>query len=110
MMTGVDMQTIHDEMREVSQVVLRLHATILAVVGSIVTGMGLFIITVWLVLKGGPPVGVHLQLLRHYFIGYSVSWSGSLIGLCYGALLGGVMGWSVGKIYNGVLLMRQGRF
>jgi len=55
-------------------------------------------------------VGVHLQLLRHYFIGYSVSWSGSLIGLCYGALLGGVMGWSVGKIYNGVLLMRQDRF
>ena len=57
MMTGVDMQTVHDEMREVSQVVVRLHATVLAVVGAIVTGMGLFIITVWLVLKGGPHVG-----------------------------------------------------
>ena len=109
MMTGVDMQTIHDEMREVSQVVVRLHATVLAVVGAVVTGMGLFIITVWLVLKGGPQMGVHLQLLKHYFIGYSVSWSGSLLGLCYGALTGGVVGWSVGKIYNGVLLMRQNR-
>jgi hypothetical protein len=108
-MTGVDMQTIRDEMREVSQVVVRLHATVLAVVGAVVTGMGLFIVTVWLVLKGGPQVGMHLQLLRHYFIGYSVSWSGSLIGLCYGALTGGVIGWSVGKIYNGVLLMRQDR-
>jgi len=109
MMTGGDMQTIHDEMRAVSQMVVRLHATVLAVVGAVVTGMGLFLITVWLVLKGGPQVGVHLQLLRHYFIGYSVSWSGSLLGLCYGALLGGVLGWSVGKIYNGVLLMRQDR-
>lgn len=103
------MQTIYDEMREVGQVVVRLHATVLAVVGAVVTGMGLFITTVWLVLKGGPQVGVHLQLLRHYFIGYSVSWSGSLLGLCYGALIGGVIGWSVGKIYNGVLLMRQNR-
>jgi hypothetical protein len=110
MMTGVDMETIHDEMRAVSQAVVRLHATVLAVVGAVVTGMGLFIITVWLVLKGGPQVGVHLELLKYYFIGYSVSWSGSLLGLCYGALLGGVMGWSVGKIYNGVLLMRQDRF
>jgi len=109
-MTGVDMQTIHDEMREVSQVVVRLHATVLAVVGAVVTGMGLFIITVWLVLTGGAQMGVHLQLLKHYFIGYSVSWSGSLLGLWYGALTGGVMGWSVGKIYNGVLLMRQDRF
>jgi hypothetical protein len=66
------MQTLHDEMREVSQVVVRLHATVLAMVGAVVTGMGLFIMTVWLVLKGGPQVGMHLQLLRHYFLGYSV--------------------------------------
>ena len=104
------MQTIHDEIREVSQVVVRLHTTVLAVVGAVVTGMGLFIMTVWLVLKGGPQAGVHLQLLRHYFIGYSVSWSGSFLGLCYGALIGGAIGWSTGKIYNGVLLMRQDRF
>ena len=99
------MKTTHDEAWEVGQVIGRLHAGVLAVVGAVITCISLLIRTVWLILKGGPQVGVHLPLLKHYFIGYPVSWSGSLVGLCYGALVGGVIGWSIGKIYNGVLLM-----
>jgi hypothetical protein len=29
--------------------------------------------TIWLVIKGGPNMGQHLQLLGQYFVGYSVS-------------------------------------
>ena len=63
--------------------------------------------TVWLVLKGGPHVGAHLQLLGQYFIGYSVTWLGSFIGLFYGAVLGGSIGWAIGVIYNRVVALRQ---
>jgi hypothetical protein len=63
--------------------------------------------TAWLLIKGGPHVGAHLQLLGHYFVGYSVTWQGSLVGFFYGALVGGVVGWSIGTIYNGVVVIRQ---
>jgi hypothetical protein len=70
-------------------------------------GLGIFVMTVWLLIKGGPQVGLHLQLLSHYFIGYSVTWTGSVVGCFYGALIGGIVGWTIGKIYNGVVGIRQ---
>jgi hypothetical protein len=63
--------------------------------------------TSWLLIKGGPQVGVHLQLLGQYFVGYSVTWQGSLVGLFYGALVGGVVGWSIGTLYNAIVAIRQ---
>jgi hypothetical protein len=60
--------------------------------------------TAWLLIKGGPKVGTHLQLLSHYFIGYSVSWTGSLVGFGYGVLTGGIIGWTIGYLYH--LLIR----
>ena len=38
-------------------------------------GAALFLMTVWLLLKGGPHVGVHLCSLGHYLAGYTVSCS-----------------------------------
>jgi hypothetical protein len=70
-------------------------------------GFGLFGMTAWLLIKGGENVGMHLQLLGNYFIGYSVTWPGSFVGLLYGALFGGIIGWSIGKIYNGVAALRR---
>jgi hypothetical protein len=95
------------EIEELSRATARIHAGVLAVVFAIIGGMGLFLMTVWLLLKGGVMVGAHLQLLGHYFIGYSVSWFGSLVGFFYGALLGGVIGWAIGRIYNAVAGFRQ---
>ena len=73
-----------------------------------VGGLGLFLMTVWLLIMGGPNVGEHLQLLSNYFIGYSVTWWGSIVGILYGALFGGVIGWAIGTIYNKIVTVRGG--
>jgi hypothetical protein len=86
---------------------MRLQAGVLAGVCALLGGGGLFVITAWLLIKGGPQVGAHLQLLEHYFVGYSVSWPGTLVGFCYGALLGGVVGWCICTIYNKIVAIRQ---
>jgi hypothetical protein len=91
---------------ELSRVVAKIQGGVLAVVCGLMGGLGLFIMTVWLLLEGGPTVGSHLQLLSNYFIGYSVTWKGSLVGLFYGALTGGVLGWAIGFIYNRVVGIR----
>jgi len=98
----------YHETDEVSRVVVRIQAGVLALVGALIGGIGLFVMTAWLLIKGGPQVGAHLQLLGQYFIGYSVSWKGSLVGLFYGALTGGSAGWAVGTVYNWIVGIRQG--
>lgn len=95
-----------DSMQQVSRAVARLKAGILALVFGGLFGVGLFMMTAWLVVKGGEQVGLHLQLLGHYFIGYSVSWPGAFVGLFYGALVGGVLGWTIGMIYNRIVGIR----
>jgi hypothetical protein len=93
-------------MDEVQRTIIRIHANVLTLVGALTGGVGLFLMTVWLLLKGGAQVGPHLQLLGQYFIGYSVTWTGSLVGFSYGALVGGIIGWTVGMIYNRVVDFR----
>lgn len=77
---------------EISRSVAKMQAGVLALVCGLIGGLGLFIATVWLLLKGGTQVGQHLQLLSQYYQGYSVTWKGSIVGFFYGALTGGVMG------------------
>jgi hypothetical protein len=102
------MRTDPNGKEEISRAVARIQARVLAFVGGLIGGLGLFIMTVWLLLGDGPQVGSHLQLLSNYFIGYSVTWQGSVIGLLYGALTGGVLGWTIGFIYNKVVGIRGG--
>jgi hypothetical protein len=84
----------------VARTVARLRAGIVAVVTGLVAGSGLFLATLWLVVKGGPNVGQNLGLLRAYYPGYTVTWFGSLVGFFYGALTGAVLGWCVAWLYN----------
>ena len=53
-----------------------------------------------LILKGGERVGQNLQLLSQYFIGYSVTFLGSVIGLIYGFIFGFILGWSTAFLRN----------
>lgn len=63
-------------------------------------GVGLFLATLILVLKGGPNPGPHLSLLAVYFPGYSITLAGSVIGFAYAFVSGYVVGRVVAFIYN----------
>ncbi len=92
---------------ELSHAIARIQGGVLAFVMAVLGGLAVFIMTAWLLIKGGPNVGMHLNLLGQYFIGYSVSWSGCFIGMIYGAIIGGVMGWLIGIIYNQIVTIRS---
>jgi hypothetical protein len=87
--------------------VLWLKVMILGLSFGLLLGIVIFIGTNWLVLKGGNPVGPHLQLLSQYFLGYRVSFVGSLIGFLYGFALGTLAGAMVGWIYNKIVFLRN---
>ena len=99
--------TTRVDKEEISRAVARIRTVALALVCAIIGGGGLFLMTAWLLIKGGPHVGQHLQLISQYFIGYSVTWWGSIVGLFYGALAGGVFGWAVSALYKKVIWLRQ---
>ena len=61
---------------------------------------GLFAATNVLILKGGAHVGSHLQLLRVYLPGYSVTFGGSVIGFIYAFVLGYLSGRTVTALYH----------
>ena len=92
---------------EVSRAIARIQTGVLSLVFATICGLGLFLMTAWLVIKDGPDVGMHLQLLGNYFPGYSVTWRGSIIGFFYGAFVGGVVGWAISTIYNKVVGVRH---
>jgi hypothetical protein len=86
--------------------IVRLEALVQGIAWGLVAGLGLFLATNWLVLKGGPVVGPHLSLLRQYFIGYEVSFKGSLIGFAYAFVCGFLAGYLVSIVYNRVVRKR----
>lgn len=92
---------------EISRTLVRIKAGALALVCGLIGGVGLFVMTVWLLIQDGPQAGQHLQLLSNYFVGYTVTWPGAFVGLLYGAMTGGGVGWVIGRIYNGVVNARQ---
>ncbi|MGI8495721.1 MAG: hypothetical protein ACR2L1_10495, partial [Pyrinomonadaceae bacterium] len=85
-----DQEMIEEELLE--QAVLRLNGTVLGIVLGVIFGLIIFAATNWLVIKGGSNIGSHLSLLSQFFIGYSVTFTGSLIGLLYGFAAGFLSG------------------
>ena len=82
--------------------VVRANAKLLGIVLGLVLGIGLFLATNFLVLKGGPQVGPHLGLLSQFFPGYRVTFFGSIIGFFYAFVVGFVIGAVLGAVYNKV--------
>jgi hypothetical protein len=67
---------------------------------GLLSGGGLLLATLILVIKGGPTVGQHLELLRVYFPGYRVTVLGSFVGFVYGFVVGYAVGRFAGSAYN----------
>lgn len=65
-----------------------------------VGGAAVFFATSILLLRGTQPVGPNLSLLGQYFLGYHVTWSGSIIGALYGFAVGFLAGAAVAAIRN----------
>jgi DNA-binding transcriptional regulator YiaG len=62
-----------------------------------------WVTTMWLVIKGGDVVGPNLQLLSHYFIGYTVTITGAFIGMAYSFFWGFLWGWLFAYLRNFIL-------
>ncbi len=87
--------------------VLWMNAKVFGLALGIVCGLGLFLATNWLVVKGGEPVGPHLALLSQYFVGYRVSFAGSFVGFLYGFACGTLTGSFIGWFYNRIATLRK---
>jgi len=94
--------------------VLVLNAKVLGLVLGLLLGLVIFVATNWLVIKGGHYgpngeyiLGPHLQLLSQFFLGYRVSFLGSIIGFAYGFAVGTLCGSAIGWIYNKIVYLRS---
>jgi Ca2+-binding RTX toxin-like protein len=86
--------------------VIRANRNVLGLTLGMLFAFSLFLATNILVLKGGPDVGAHLQLLNQFFPGYRVTFGGSFVGLGYGFAVGYVSGWIIATVYNWIVLLR----
>ncbi len=100
MTASVEEQTI------IRRAVVRMRARIMGVVFAMVAGLGVWVATAWLLVRGGTNVGEHLVLLRNYMPGFSVTWPGAFVGLFWGAVFGAVVGWVFARVYNQVVERR----
>jgi hypothetical protein len=91
----------------IRKAVVRLNGHILGFVMAMIGALIIFLATNWLVLKGGEVVGPHMGLLDQFFIGYSVTFVGSLIGAAYAFLIGYLSGLFIAWIYNWVISLRS---
>ena len=65
-----------------------------------VSGLLVFMATIWLIVKGGEVVGPNLRLLGQYFIGYTVTVKGAFIAFGYSFLWGFLFGWLFAYLRN----------
>jgi len=83
--------------------ILRLNARAWGIAFGLLGGLGLFLATLILVIKGGENVGQHLKLLAIFFPGYRVTMGGAFIGFVYGFVVGYGVGRVIGMVYNWVV-------
>ena len=82
------------------QAIAKVDCSALGIAVGALLGMGIFLFTNLLILKEDILVGQFLALLNQYFWGYTVSFTGSLIGLGYGFVFGLVLGWFTAFLRN----------
>jgi hypothetical protein len=88
------------ELEQATKILLRMNEQGWGIAVGLLMGVGLFVATNVLLLKGGEVVGPHLALLGIFFPGYRVTFLGSVIGFVYAFVLGYGIGRTVSTIYN----------
>ena len=86
--------------------VVRINAKVHGLVVGVFLGLAIFLATNWLILKGGETIGPHLSLLSQFFIGYDVTFVGSLVGFAYGFVSGFALGYFAASLYNWIIDFR----
>jgi len=99
---------------QLSKSVMRLEAKLLGLVLGLVFGLTIFLMTNILILAGGHVtdsgervIGPNLALLGQFFIGYRVTFVGSLIGFAYGFAIGTITGAIISRLYNWLVILRK---
>lgn len=90
----------HEEAQDLARAVARLNGRAWGIALGLLSGGTLFLATIFLVIKGGPSVGQHLQLLSVFFPGYRVTFLGAIVGFIYAFVGGYGLGRLVGVVYN----------
>jgi len=87
------------EQRALLRAFAPLHKTALGMALGLVLGGLLAAATLALVVQGGYPEP-NLNLLTQFFVGYSITWRGVLVGFLWGFGVGFVMGWGFALARN----------
>jgi hypothetical protein len=91
----------------------RLDTLALGIAIGTISGVGLFLATVVLLLQRDAVVGPHLSLLGHYLWGFQVTWTGALTGLIEASVGGFLLGYLSASLRNwgmaGYILLAQRR-
>jgi hypothetical protein len=82
----------------------RLDPVALGFAVGLVSGSGLFLATIILLLKGGPVIGPILSLLGQYLIGFKVSWSGAFVGFFEAGIVGFLLGHITASLRNWAMI------
>jgi hypothetical protein len=93
--------------RQLRPPVLRISSHALGIGLGVVAALQLSFATLWLVLRGTADESFHAKLLANYLPGYTVSWSGSLLGGVESFLLVYLSSALVGETYNAVIRHRH---
>lgn len=82
------------------QAFARLDKLALGLAMGLISSLAIFFATIFLLIKGGNQIGPNLALLGQFFIGYTVTWKGSMIGAGYGFVFGFMLGWLIALLRN----------
>ncbi len=97
--------TLEATIHTIQHVFQRLHPVAFGLALGTVSGLYLFLATIFLLIKGGDVVGPNLSLLSQFLPGYRVTAGGSFLGMLYGLGIGFLGGWSFSKLRNGAVLL-----
>lgn len=76
---------------------MELNKVALGLAGGLLWGGAVLVGTLWVLFAGG---GGHFQMLDRFYLGFSISPLGAIIGLFWGFLDGFIGGWLFGWLYN----------